>query len=62
MHVIVEVEGYAGLATQLFDSGCEYLGDDCVCGEAGVGGGVCVEEGDSMARWALEYDFVLSEA
>lgn len=63
IHVIVEAGGYAGLTTQLFDSECEYLRDDSVFAVKRELVVKFVERnGDPRARWALDYDFVLSEA
>jgi catechol 1,2-dioxygenase len=60
IHFIVTADGYRPLTTQLFDREDKYLEDDSVFA---VKNDLVVDylprDGDSKARWTLEYDFVL---
>lgn len=63
IHVIIQAEGYESLTTQLFDAECRHLGDDSVFAvKKDLVVRFAAREGDPDARWALEYDFVLSQA
>jgi catechol 1,2-dioxygenase len=60
IHFIVTAPGHRALTTQVFDSGDRYLRDDSVFA---VKDDLIVHfqprEGDSKAKWELEYDFQL---